>query len=435
VSGLLWPLTGSCGETDGDRGAVRPAIRGGHGWLVGCATVTIAVFAGCATGPTASPTVGEGPGASIPTSAKPTPSPDGIQKSTPTQSFTLHQGCDQIVEQMTLSERIGQLLMVGVSSRGISDSEKTIVEETRAGSIILLGNTTAGKSAVRRVVSDVRTATRSPEGVRVMLATDQEGGRVQRLKGSGFATIPPARVQAKQSDAALRRNAHDWGTELKEAGINANLAPVADVVPMSMVWVNRPIGQLRRGYDSSPKKVAAKVTAFTEGMDRAGVATAVKHFPGLGRVRGNTDYVSRVVDTRTTRHDDALAGFSAAIDAGTDMVMVSSAFYRRIDAEHRAAFSTIVMEEMLREDLGFSGVVISDDLAAASMRVLPPEERARRFIRAGGDLLIVGDAQLATTMVDTMKREASDNPAFEKRVTNSATRVVAMKERRGLAHC
>jgi beta-N-acetylhexosaminidase len=347
----------------------------------------------------------------------------------------VHESCDRVVEKMTLSERIGQLLMVGVSSRGISESEKAIVEETRAGSIILLGNTTAGSSAVREVVSDVRAATRSPDGVRVMLAADQEGGRVQRLKGSGFATIPSARVQAKQSDAALRRNAYAWGRELKEAGINANLAPVADVVPMSMGWVNQPIGQLRRGYDSSPKKVAAKVTAFTEGMDRAGVATAVKHFPGLGRVRGNTDYVSRVLDTRTTRHDDALAGFRAAVDAGTDMVMVSSAFYRKIDAEHRAAFSTMIMDEMLRKDLGFSGVVISDDLAAASMRVLPPEERARRFIRAGGDLLIVGDARLATTMADAIKREATDNPAFEKRVANSAARVVAMKERRGLAHC
>ncbi len=414
---------------------MRPAIRGRRGWLVGCATVTIAAFAGCGTGPTATPAVGERPGSSASTSAKATPSADGTEKATPAESFAVHDSCDQVVEKMTQSERIGQLLMVGVSSRGISDSEKTIVEETRAGSIILLGNTTAGKSAVGRVVSDVHAATRSPDGVRVMLAADQEGGRVQRLKGSGFATIPSARVQANQSNAALRRNAYAWGLELKEAGINANLAPVADVVPMSMAWVNQPIGQLRRGYDSSPKKVAAKVTAFTEGMDRAGVATAVKHFPGLGRVRGNTDYASRVVDTRTTRHDDALAGFSAAVDAGTDMVMVSSAFYRRIDAEHRAAFSTVIMDEMLRKDLGFSGVVISDDLAAASMRVVSPEERARRFIRAGGDLLIVGDARLAAAMANAIKREASDNPAFEKRVRNSATRVVAMKERRGLAHC
>jgi beta-N-acetylhexosaminidase len=378
--------------------------------------------------------VAETPGAATPNSASPTPFSKGT-KQTPTDAFRVREDCAQVVAKMSLSEQIGQLLMVGVSSGGISASEKTIVEETRAGSIILLGNTTAGASGVRRVVSDVRAATRSPEGVRVMLAADQEGGRVQRLKGPGFARIPSARVQAEQSDTALRRNAFDWGRQLKEAGINANLAPVADVVPTSMVWVNKPIGQLRRGYGPSPKRVAAKVAAFTEGMDRAGMATAVKHFPGLGRVRGNTDFVSRVVDTKTTRDDVALAGFSAAIDAGADMVMVSSAFYNKIDDDHRAAFSALIMEEMLREDLGFSGVVISDDLAAAAMRVLTPEERARRFIRAGGDLLIVGEARLATRMAEAIKREASGNPAFETQVTNSAARVVAMKQRRGLAEC
>jgi beta-N-acetylhexosaminidase len=413
---------------------VRPAIHGWRAWFLGCATMSVAVFAGCGLGPTATPTVGETPGSATPNSASPALSPKGTEQ-TPTDAFRVHEDCARVVAKMSLSEQVGQLLMVGVSSGGISASEETIVEETRAGSIILLGNTTAGTSGVRRVVSDVRAATRSPEGVRVMLAADQEGGRVQRLKGPGFARIPSARVQAELSDTALRRNAFGWGRQLKEAGIDANLAPVADVVPMSMVWVNKPIGQLRRGYGPSPKRVAAKVAAFTEGMDRAGVATAVKHFPGLGRVRGNTDFVSRVVDTKTTREDAALAGFSAAIDAGTDMVMVSSAFYNKIDDDHRAAFSALIMEDMLRRDLGFSGVVISDDLATAAMRVVPPEERARRFIRAGGDLLIVGEARLATRMADAIKREATDNPAFEKRVTNSATRVVAMKQRRGLAHC
>jgi beta-N-acetylhexosaminidase len=397
--------------------------------------MSISVFAGCGLAPTATPTAAERSGSATPNSANRTPSPNATKNPTPSEAFTLHEDCAQVVAKMSLSEQIGQLLMVGVSSRGISASEKSIVEDTRAGSIILLGSTTAGASAVRRVVGDVHAATLSPEGVKVMLAADQEGGLVQRLKGPGFARIPSARVQAKQSNAALRRDAYDWGRQLKEAGINANLAPVADVVPMSMVWVNKPIGQLRRGYGPSPKRVAAKVTAFTEGMDRAGVATAVKHFPGLGRVRGNTDFVSRVVDSKTTRDDAALTGFSAAIDAGADMVMVSSALYNKIDDDHRAAFSTLIMEEMLRKDLGFSGVVISDDLAAAAMRVLPPRERARRFIRAGGDLLIVGDAKLATPMADAIKREASDNPAFEKRVTNSAARVVAMKQRRGLAHC
>jgi beta-N-acetylhexosaminidase len=117
------------------------------------------------------------------------------------------------------------------------------------------------------------------------------------------------------------------------------------------------------------------------------------------------------------------------------MVMVSSAFYTKIDDEHRAAFSTVIIGEMLRDDLGFPGVVVSDDLAAAAMRTLPPGERAIRFVRAGGDLLIIGDASLATTMANAIKDEASDDPDFAKQVTGSAARVVAMKERRGLASC
>jgi beta-N-acetylhexosaminidase len=403
---------------------------------VGCALMIITALGGCGAVPTAAPPNGETPvesrGTSTVTSPQPTP---GSSMATPIESFTVEQPCAALVRKMSMSERVGQLLMVAVSSSGIGDSERTIIDRTRAGSVLLLGNSKAGMQVIQGVVRRVRDASRRPEGVEVMLAADQEGGRVQRLRGPGFTRIPSASVQAKQPDAKLRHNAHEWGRELKAAGIDANLAPVADVVPRSMEWMNQPIGQLRRGYGRSPKTVAAKVTAFTEGMDEAGIATAVKHFPGLGRVRGNTDYMTRVVDRTTTRHDAALAGFEATINAGVDMVMVSSAFYTKIDDEHRAAFSTAVMREMLREDLGYSGVVISDDLAAAAMRTLSPGERAIRFVRAGGDLLIIGETTLATTMANALKNEASDDPDFAKQVTKSAARVVAMKERRGLADC
>jgi beta-N-acetylhexosaminidase len=407
------------------------------GWRVrvSCALMIIAVLSACGAVPTARPPIAVTPYGSTTKTASPTSSPSDLATPTPSESFTADETCTKLVLSMSLSERVGQLLMVGVSSSGMSTWEKEVIDRTRAGSVILLGNSRAGMKAISGVVSGVRNAARRPEDVEVMLAADQEGGLVQRLRGPGFTRIPPAVVQARQSDPQLRRNAHDWGRQLKEAGIDANLAPVADVVPMPLAWVNQPIGQLRRGYGSSPDMVAAKVAAFTEGMDRAGVATAVKHFPGLGRVRGNTDFVSRVVDTRTRRHDAALAGFSAAVEAGADMVMVSSAFYRKIDAKHKAAFSPMIMEEMLRKDLRFSGVVISDDLAAAAMRVVSAEDRARRFISAGGDLLIIGDVGLATRMADAIKNEASDDPAFAQRVTSSAARVVAMKQRRGLAEC
>jgi beta-N-acetylhexosaminidase len=416
---------------------VSSARGGRRAWLVTSALMVIAALPGCGSVPTATPRIAEAPSGSRTSSkpADPTPSLRTTVRRPPTESSTATQACAELVGRMSLTERVGELLMVAISSSGMSESEKEIIDRTRAGSVLLLGNSTAGMEQIRGVASRVRDASRSPEGVTVMLAADQEGGLVQRLKGPGFTTIPSATNQAKQSDAQLRGNAYDWGRELKSAGITANLAPVADVVPFGMVWMNRPIGQLRRGYGQSPKKVAAKVAAFTDGMDRAGVATAVKHFPGLGKVRGNTDYMSRVVDTKTTRKDPALAGFRAAVDANVDMVMVSSAIYTKIDDEHRAAFSTKIMDDMLRDDLGFSGVVISDDLAAAAMRILPAEDRARRFVRAGGDLLIIGDATLATSMADAIKDEAEDDPDFAKRVTESAARVVAMKERRGLARC
>ena len=343
--------------------------------------------------------------------------------------------CAELAEALSLAEQVGQLLMVGVNSGGLSAAEGDILDRTRAGSVILLGNSTAGAAAVRRVVDQVRDASRRPHRVRTMLAADQEGGLVQRLRGPGFVTIPSAVEQRRQSDRQLKRNARRWGRELKDAGIDADLAPVADVVPAGMANVNEPIGRLRRGYGSSPRVVAAKVAAFTEGMDGADIITATKHFPGLGRVRGNTDFAGDVVDGTTVRHDPALAGFKAAVESGVDMVMMSSAYYSKIDADHRAAFSTKIIARMLREDLRFAGVVISDDLAAAAMRDLPPGDRALEFVKAGGDLMIVGDPQLASAMAKALRDEADDDPDFAARIARSATRVLAMKAKRGLASC
>lgn len=268
-----------------------------------------------------------------------------------------------------------------------------------------------------------------------MLTADQEGGQVQRLRGPGFSRMPSARSQARLSDAELSRRAAGWARQLKKAGVDANLAPVADVVPSSLESSNQPIGVLDRGYGPSPRVVAAKTQAYVKGMHQARVVTAVKHFPGLGRVRGNTDFASRVVDATTTRKDPALRGFRATVTADVDMVMVSSAYYSKIDSSRRAAFSPTVIGQLIRRDLGFSGVVISDDLSARAMTDLRPGERALRFLRAGGDLAIVGDAREAPAMLSAVKAKAQTDPAFAAQLRQKATRVIAMKERRGLASC
>jgi beta-N-acetylhexosaminidase len=325
--------------------------------------------------------------------------------------------------------------MVGVPSSGLGQSTAAILADSQVGSVILLENSQAGSAYIARLTRQVREAAGAPKGVRTLLAADQEGGLVQRLQGRGFDRIPSASAQAYVSDQALRSRATIWGRQLKRAGIDANLAPVADVVPSSLVNLNAPIGQLHRGFGPDPAVVADKVRAVVGGMGTADVATAVKHFPGLGRVRGNTDLVARVVDSTTTRHDAALKGFSAGVGAGVDMVMVSSAFYTKIDPVRRAAYSTVVISGMLRGDLGFRGVVISDDLAAVGVRELTPGERALRFLQAGGDLVIVGTPTELPNMVSAVKARAAKDKNFASLVEQKAQRVISMKARRGLASC
>lgn len=135
--------------------------------------------------------------------------------------------------------------------------------------------------------------------------------------------MPSAEDQAALSDADLEASAAQWATALKDAGVDYNLAPVADVVPADLLDVNQPIGVLRRGYGSDPATVKAKALAFIEGMHAVGIATALKHFPGLGQVRGNTDQEIGVTDDVTTTAD--LQTFTGYPDETS--VMVSSAIY------------------------------------------------------------------------------------------------------------
>ena len=330
---------------------------------------------------------------------------------------------------MPLAERIGQLVMVGVT--GASAAELAVLRRLRIGSVILMGTHADGVDGVRRLTSRLERAARSTP---ILVAVDQEGGLVQRLNGTGFDRIPSARVLSGWSDTKVASRAARWGRQLHAAGVHWTLAPVADVVPAGMTRRNAPIGALGRGYGSDPDEVADKVAAFVKGMDSAGVATSAKHFPGIGRVVGNTDFTAGVKDATTRGDDKYLKPFRAAVGAGAASVMVSTVTYTRIDARHPAVFSSRVIG-LIRDSLAFDGVVISDDLGAArSMASVPATRRAIDFVRAGGDVAISVDRGLADEFVAGIRR-AADDPAIARRVNESATRVVQLKVESGLIPC
>jgi beta-N-acetylhexosaminidase len=326
---------------------------------------------------------------------------------------------------LPLDKQVGQLFMVSVTP---GQGTKAVVA-SGAGSVVLLGDW-SGRDAT---AAQVTALTRAVPGL--LVATDQEGGLVQRLKGAGFDTIPNAVGQAAMTDAALTAAADRWGTQLWAAGVRYDLAPVADVVPVAKTRTNQPIGVLKRGYGSEPAVVGSKVSAFVTGMEGASIATSLKHFPGLGEVTGNTDFTV-ATDTVTTRSSPSLAPFRAGIAAGASSVMISSAIYAKIDPGVPAVFSRIIVTDMLRGDLGFTGVVISDDLGAAkSMAGIAPEDRAVRFFAAGGDLLINADPSLQSAMTAAVVKRAQGDPTFAAQVTAGAGRVLALKASVGIGSC
>lgn len=354
-----------------------------------------------------------------------TPSPGTTSPSTPPSA------CRLLVDQMSTKQQAGQLLMMGVNGSPLTESQITVMGTYQIGSVVLLGQW----NGLAQVKAATRPLTSLNMAVPVVVAADQEGGSVQRLQGKGLPPIPSARKQASLTPAQITANWSVWGKQLKDAGVRWNLAPVADVVPASNATTNAPIGRLGRNYGATSSQAAPRVAAAVTGMDEAGIATSLKHFPGLGQVTTNTDF-GAATDTSTTRTDQGLQVFRAGVRAGASSVMISSAVYAKIDPDQQGVFSRTIITGMLRGDLGYTGVVISDDLGAAvSVAQVPAGERAVRFVSAGGDVVINANPGTIDDMSAALVAKAKADPAFAARVSASATRVVELKQSLGLVRC
>jgi beta-N-acetylhexosaminidase len=265
---------------------------------------------------------------------------------------------------------------------------------------------------------------------------DQEGGTVQTLSGPDFPTMPSAVDQGKWDVATLKSRAADWATRLHGIGVTIDLAPVADVVPAGTGSSNPPIGQLNRQYGSSPSAVATDVSTVVGAIQGAGVLTSVKHFPGLGRVKFNTDKSTKAVDDETTATDPSLQPFISGMKAGSGAVMVSSASYPKLDPSAIAAFSSPVITGLLRQKLGYTGVVMSDDLGAAvAASTIPVGDRAVRFVKAGGDMILSVRTTDATFFSAALIAEAKSNAAFDTQVKDAVRRILISKQHAGILHC
>lgn len=351
------------------------------------------------------------------------------------EAATAAQLAQAAYNRMSNAQRIGQLFMVGTPATGLSSAAATAIGTYHVGNVVLTGRSTTGAAPIRALTARLdRLATSTATGaVPLWISTDQEGGNVQVLQGSGFSRMPTALTMGTWSTSTLTSSARTWGLQLRRSGVDMNLSPVLDTVPAATASTNMPIGHWQREFGHTSSVVTTKGGAFLSGERSADLAMTAKHFPGLGYVTGNTDTTAGVVDSVTTTTSSSIAPFRSAVANGVPVVMMSSAIYSRIDGSQPAVFSPTVVSGLLRTNLGFRGVVMSDDLGnAKAVAAWSAGERAVRFISAGGDEVLTVNAATIPAMVSAVTSRAATDSAFRTKVAASVMRVLTAKAAEGL---
>ena len=322
-------------------------------------------------------------------------------------------GARRAVDRLSLSKQIGQVV---ISSFDETTRPDYIRRRLRAGE-------TAGVILFRRNGGDAahwRTLTRSIQdaaGGRALVMVDQEGGEIRTVTFVGPAASQATQGAPEQVGAAAR----DAADQLRGVGVNVNLAPVADVAERGGV----PSVMDGRAFAGGPDEVAAATRASIRGMRAARVAATAKHFPGLGGSQVNTDDAPATVEGEI---DTDLVPFEAAIAERVPLVMLSHALYPALDADAIASQSRAIATGLLREQLGFEGVAVTDSMEAQAVLARSGvAEASVRSIRAGADLVLLTGSASWNEVFPRLLEEAQADPGFRARVRESAARVLALK--------
>lgn len=282
------------------------------------------------------------------------------------------------------------MLVIGISGTELSAAERDWLQHDACAGVILFARNFASRAQVAELSQSIREAARFPQ----LICVDQEGGRVQRFR-EGYSDLPPLEgfdtLYRRDRDAALdlaREHAWLMASEIRATGVDLSFAPVVD-----LGRGNKAIGN--RAFSADPQVVAAFTRAYVEGMHDAGMGATLKHFPGHGSVLEDTHF-DDAIDDRPLDDIRALdlVPFVAGIDAGADAVMMAHVVYPQV-APEPAGYAKRWIEGVLREEMGFRGVVFSDDIGmAAAFSAGGIKSRIDAHLDAGCDIVLVCHPEL-----------------------------------------
>ena len=305
-----------------------------------------------------------------------------IRQDSHPQSLSIEEKANHIVSQMSDSQKIGQLMMIGFRTTVIDEDAKHMLASYPMGNVILFDRNMEEPEQVTKLNSDIRQTLTKRNGVVPLIAVDQEGGMVKRM-----ADYLPDMPSAEQIGQGNSEQAELWaektGRALDSLGFNTNFAPVVDLD-----------STYHRSYGEKPEVVISFAKAVIKGYDSAGLYTSMKHFPGIGKVKTDPHVDGDVVNiTRENLDKEDGKPFKILIsetDPNRTFIMVSNVTFPQLDKTNPACFSKEIITNILRQDYGFKGIILTDDMEMGAIsKHYAFKDMGVRAIEAGADIVLV----------------------------------------------
>jgi len=342
----------------------------------------------------------------------------------------------RLVREMSLEEKAAQMIFVGFKGTAVPERYLALIERQGLGGLILFTRNVESAAQTRALTAAAQAAaSRSRQGLPLAISIDQEGGIVVRMsEGAGYTHMPGNMALGAADDEDLTyRAARAMGAEMRAVGVNWDLAPVLDVN-------NNPLNPVIgvRSFGSSPEAVARQGAAAIRGFQAAGVAACGKHFPGHGDTAVDSHLALPVIPHDRTRLEQVeFAPFRAAIAAGVDSLMTAHVFFPALEPQEGlpATLSRNVLTGLLRQEMGFDGVICTDCLEMKAIADnYSPEQVALMAVEAGADALLVSHTwEVQMAIYEALLQLVRSGRISEARMAKSAERVVRMKLARRMA--
>ena len=328
---------------------------------------------------------------------------------------------DKLVANMSDADKVGQLLMIGIHGKTLNDDAKFMLNEYRVGGIILFDRNMESKDQVKSLIADINKTSKSAGLTPLFIGIDQEGGAVARMEDQ-LIKVPPAEELGKEPIEQAVSLAKQSGTELKGLGFNINFAPVAD---LGLTY--------GRSFSTNPDEAVRYASAVGKAYDEAGVWYSYKHFPGIGKtdvdLHADTSVVPVSKETLLNEDTKVFVDLIKQSKPNTYAIMVSHAMYPQIDADHPSSLSKAIITDWLRKDMGYNGVVITDDMDMGALaKHYTFGDMAVQSILAGSDILLVcHEYEHMQEAYNGLMKAVKDGRISKERLDESVKRILLMK--------